>query len=97
MIRVLVVEDEAASRELLVGYLRELPGVAVVGEASDGQEGLRQALRLAPHGFLRVHRQALVRLEAVQALTGQGDVLLPSGAVPCSRRLRSILEAALEI
>ena len=51
--------------------------------------------RLAPVGFLRVHRNALVRLEAIQGLEA-GVIQLPSGSLPLSRRRREELEQALE-
>jgi len=57
--------------------------------------------RVAGHGFVRVHRQALIRLECVRALrtTDDGDVVavLTSGArVPVSRRRRAAFVAALK-
>ncbi len=48
MIRALVVEDEPWSRRFLVKLLEEMPGVEVVGEASDGPEGLRLVQSLNP-------------------------------------------------
>lgn len=56
--------------------------------------------RIGASGFVRAHRRALVRLEAVQRLTtvGAGDTIavLTSGArVPVSRRRRAAFTAAL--
>jgi len=56
--------------------------------------------RIAASGFVRAHRRALVRLEAVQRLAtvGPGDTIavLSSGArVPVSRRRRAAFTAAL--
>jgi DNA-binding LytR/AlgR family response regulator len=51
--------------------------------------------RLEPFGFFRIHRNALVRLAAVRGLTDGGDVILPSGTLPLSRRRREALEQAL--
>ncbi|SMF71109.1 LytR/AlgR family response regulator transcription factor [Allosphingosinicella indica] len=56
--------------------------------------------RLAPAGFLRCHRSALVRTGAIVALVdrrnGDADLTLASGAVvPLSRTYRPALEAAL--
>jgi two-component system LytT family response regulator len=49
--------------------------------------------RLAPHGFVRAHRQALVRIAAVRQLATDGDhavAVLGSGArVPVARRRRA--------
>jgi DNA-binding LytR/AlgR family response regulator len=42
--------------------------------------------RLAGHGFVRVHRNALVRLAAVRELSADGELVLPGGRLPVSRR-----------
>lgn len=50
---------------------------------------------LSPHGFLRVHRGALVKLTAIGSLDGE-EVTLASGArAPVSRRSLPSLRAAL--
>ena len=48
MIRVLVVDDSASVRELLVHILGSDPGVQVVGCAADGAQGVEMAQRLHP-------------------------------------------------
>ena len=68
---------------------------------------LRQPLdrleeRVREHGFLRVHRGALVRLSAVRALEpaadGGGVAILTSGArVPVARRRRAALAEAVAL
>jgi two-component system, chemotaxis family, protein-glutamate methylesterase/glutaminase len=47
-LRVLVVDDSDASRAELVRILEGAPGLSMTGEARDGEEALRDALRLAP-------------------------------------------------
>ncbi|WP_306589688.1 LytTR family DNA-binding domain-containing protein [Geothrix sp. 21YS21S-4] len=42
--------------------------------------------RLSDHGFLRVHRNALVRLEAVRELTAEDELILGGGRLSISRR-----------
>lgn len=42
--------------------------------------------RLGPSGFLRVHRNALVRLGAVRELSPNDELVLPTGRLPISRR-----------
>jgi two-component system, chemotaxis family, protein-glutamate methylesterase/glutaminase len=46
LLRVLVVDDSAVARRLLVEVLGRDPGLEVVGEASSGDEALRLAGRL---------------------------------------------------
>lgn len=48
MIRVLVAEDSATVRELLVQLLRSDPDIQVVGEAKNGQEAVAMTKRLRP-------------------------------------------------
>jgi DNA-binding LytR/AlgR family response regulator len=42
--------------------------------------------RLADHGFVRVHRNALVRLEAVREVTVEDELVLGTGRLAISRR-----------
>jgi len=42
--------------------------------------------RLLASGFVRVHRNALARLEAATALTETGDLVLPTGRLPVAKR-----------
>lgn len=42
--------------------------------------------RLAEHGFMRVHRNALVRLDAVREMTEENELVLLSGRLTISRR-----------
>ena len=48
MIRVLVADDSATARALLVGILSSAPGIVVVGEARDGLEAVTLTQRLKP-------------------------------------------------
>jgi two-component system LytT family response regulator len=57
--------------------------------------------RVSPHGFIRAHRRALVRLESVRELTrtraGGLAVLLTSGSrIPISRRRNAVVAAAVK-
>ncbi len=51
--------------------------------------------RLADHGFLRVHRNALVRLSAVVELSAGDEVVLRTGRLQVSRRRMEDLARAL--
>jgi two-component system chemotaxis response regulator CheB len=48
MIRVLIVDDSATAREAISAILRSAPEIQVVGEATDGMEGVELAARLRP-------------------------------------------------
>lgn len=52
MIRVLVVEDSPTARALLVYMLEEDPEIQVVGQATDGRQGVEMAARLQPDMIL---------------------------------------------
>ncbi len=47
-LRVLVVDDSAYNRQTIIGLLQARPSLEVVGRAADGEEALREALRLKP-------------------------------------------------
>jgi len=51
--------------------------------------------RLRDQGFVRVHRNALVRIQAIRELGAEDDLVLPSGRVPVSRRRMDELRKAL--
>lgn len=47
-IKVLVVDDSAFNRRTIIKMLETVPGVEIVGYASDGEEGLRKFIDLVP-------------------------------------------------
>ncbi len=51
--------------------------------------------RLSEHGFLRVHRNALVRLDAVREMTVDDELVLGCGRLPISRRRMEEVRRAL--
>ncbi len=53
--------------------------------------------RLQDQGFLRVHRNALVRIQSIRELSVDDDLVLPSGRIPVSRRRMEELRRALGI
>jgi len=52
MIRILLVDDEATTRDILRDYLASDPELEVVGEAADGRVAVRQATALTPDVIL---------------------------------------------
>jgi DNA-binding NarL/FixJ family response regulator len=70
-IRVLLVEDQTLMRQGMRTILDLEPGFRVVGEASDGAEGIRQALALRPDVVLMdVQMPGVDGLEAIAAICG---------------------------
>lgn len=70
MIRVVVIEDEAPARGLLMKVLQELPGVVVVGEAAHGIDGLRLITELRPDvAFLDIEMPGMTGTELMHLLT----------------------------
>ena len=53
--------------------------------------------RLKDQGFVRVHRNALVRIKAIRELSVDDDLVLPSGRIPVSRRRMEELRRTLGI
>lgn len=47
-VKILIIDDSAFNRRALTKLLESIPGVEVVGTATDGSEGLKQANRLKP-------------------------------------------------
>ena len=72
-VRVLIVDDHPVVRNGLRGMLDGEPGVAVVGEASDGAEALAVADRLAPDVVLMDLRMpGMDGVSTIRALREQG-------------------------
>jgi two-component system chemotaxis response regulator CheB len=68
-IRILVAEDSATARTLLVSILSSDPGFEVVGEAADGAEAVRKAVKLAPDLItMDVHMPVIDGLDATKAI-----------------------------
>ncbi len=71
-IRVLVVEDSPAFRELLVNILQSTPGLLVVGTARNGIEAVRLVRRLKPDIItMDVHMPEMDGLEATRQIMGE--------------------------
>ena len=78
MIRVLIVDDQAATRNGLRMRLRLEPDIQVVGEASTGAEAMAQAQTLAPDVVLMdVEMPGMDGIEATAALR----TLVPRSAI----------------
>ena len=68
-VRVVVADDSATARGLLVGLCERDPGITVVGVAADGQQAVELTLRLGPSLVLMdVHMPVLNGVEATKQI-----------------------------
>lgn len=68
-IRVLVVDDSAVVRQILVSMLETVPGFQVVGQARDGEEAVRMTARLRPNVItMDIRMPRLNGLEAIRQI-----------------------------
>lgn len=74
MIKILVVEDEKRSRDMLVGRLRKLLGEsALVEDAADGNEAVQRAAQVRPQLiFMDVEMPLMNGIEAASAINQLG-------------------------
>jgi len=100
-IRVLVVEDSRAQRELLVGLLRAAGDFVVVETAGDGKEALAAALRLRPDVIVMdIHLPILDGYEATRQIMQQCPtpiVLVSSNDDTARRSIEALAVGALAV
>ena len=82
MIRVLVVEDSAVVRELLIGILAADPGIEVIGTATDGKEAIEFVNRDRPDVVtMDIYMPTISGIEATQRImeTNPVPIVVVSG------------------
>lgn len=99
-IRVLVVDDSAMARELLIAILSTDPDVCVVGEAADGQEALRKTQALQPDLItMDIEMPIMDGLEAIEQIMASHAVpiLVVTNKDDADIAYRAISKGALEL
>jgi two-component system chemotaxis response regulator CheB len=100
-IRVLVVEDSRAQRELLVGVLNASGAFVVVGIASNGKEAIAAAQRLRPNVIaMDIHLPILDGYEATRQIMQQCPtpiVLISSQDDAARRSIEALAAGALAV
>jgi two-component system chemotaxis response regulator CheB len=100
-IRVLVVEDSRAQRELLLGLLRASGDFEVVGTAGNGKEAVAEAQRLRPNVIaMDIHLPILDGYEATRQIMRQCPtpiVLISSQGDTARRSIEALAAGALAV
>ena len=72
MIDVLIIDDHPVMRELLRQVVEMYPGLSIVAEAGDGEEGVREASRLQPAvAIIDIHLPTMSGIEATKLIKAQ--------------------------
>ena len=75
-LNVLIVEDEELARELLKSYLRDQPGINIVGECENGFQGVRMINDLKPDlVLLDIQMPKITGFEMLQLLDFKPEVI----------------------
>ena len=100
-IRVLLVEDSRAQRELLLGLLRASGDFEIVGTAGNGKDAVAEAQRLRPHVIaMDVHLPILDGYEATRQIMRQCPtpiVLISSQGDTARRSIEALAVGALAV
>jgi two-component system LytT family response regulator len=76
MIRAIIIDDESLARELLKDYIRDMGGVEIVAECSDGFTGLKAIQELNPQLlFLDIQMPKLTGFELVELLDKKPEII----------------------
>ncbi len=96
MIRVLVAEDSAVTREYLVHLLAGDPAIEVAGTVADGREAVEQAVRLRPDVVVMdVHMPEMSGYEATRRIMERAPIPIVMVSASLSRDEAGMAFAAL--
>jgi two-component system, LytTR family, response regulator len=76
MIRAIIIDDESLARELLKDYIKELGGIELIAECSDGFSGLKAINELEPQlVFLDIQMPKLTGFELIELLDRKPEII----------------------
>ena len=99
-VKVLVVDDSPTVRELMLRLLAEEAGIQVVGEAANGEEGVKLALRLRPDLIIMdIQMPVMNGLEAIEAIMKQNPtpILVVTSYGDARLAYEAVSRGALEV
>lgn len=99
-VRVLIVDDSPTVRELMLRLLAEEAGIQVVGEAANGEAGVREALRLRPDLIIMdIQMPVMNGLEAIEAIMQQNPtpILVVTSYGAARLAYEAVSRGALEV
>ncbi|MBN2213373.1 MAG: response regulator [Bacteroidales bacterium] len=75
-IKALIIDDEELARELVKNYIRNIPEINIIGECSNGFEGMKAIQELKPHLiFLDIQMPKLNGFEMLEILDDTPEVI----------------------
>jgi two-component system LytT family response regulator len=76
MIRAIIIDDESLARDLLRDYIREVGGIEIVAECSDGFAGLKAIQEFDPQLiFLDIQMPKLTGFELIELLDKKPEII----------------------
>jgi two-component system, chemotaxis family, protein-glutamate methylesterase/glutaminase len=99
-IRVMVVEDSAIAREMLVELLESAPGIRVAGQASNGQEAVDRVEALAPDLItMDLEMPVMGGLEAIERIMARHPVpiLVVTGLSAAGTAFAAVSRGAMDL
>lgn len=75
-IKALIIDDEQLARELIKNYLKDTPGIQIIGECENGFEGARQIAELKPDlVFLDIQMPKLNGFEMLELTDNPPEII----------------------
>ena len=100
MMRVLLVDDDPTVRQALTGILRAIPGVVILGEASDGKFAVALARAMFPDiVIMDIEMPVMTGIDATRSIRADCPSVRVIGLVlePSAQRVQAMLDAGASV